>query len=224
MRIEYLQTPLCEITISRPELYRTMGYGDVTPESDICDLCEELIEEAMGFVKPAFCYLVSDNCEIDKESISFEGVNFQTDKTIASLLRKSEELVFFIATAGAEYQAWHDEVTASHDALRLFVLDSLGSVIVESMGDYMEDFLQKQIGDIKHTNRFSPGYCSWRIEEQQKLFPLFKDGNCGVTLNENSLMHPIKSISGVIGTGRDVITKRYGCSICKRTDCYLRRV
>ncbi|MFI3278750.1 MAG: vitamin B12 dependent-methionine synthase activation domain-containing protein [Rikenellaceae bacterium] len=219
----YKEVTLSELTISRSEIYRTMGYGEVTPEAEICEMVEALLGEAATITRPRCCFKMVDECTIHREAVEFEGYGFQLGKTIAGLLRRSESLVFFIATAGEEYQKWHDEVTNEGDALKLFIVDSLGSVIAESAGDYMESCLEKQITGLKHTNRFSPGYCDWDIREQRKLFSLLSDNTCGVDLNDVCLMHPIKSISGVIGVGENVLTKKYGCSICKRTDCYLRK-
>lgn len=216
-----LQVPLSSLSLPRSEIYRAMGYGEVIPDGDILNLIEELIAEINSFVTPAFIYR-NASCEVEKTGFKVEDTYFETSRTIAALLRKSEEGVVFIATAGGEFQRWLDEISASGDALRLFVADAIGTTIVETMGDYMERCLEEELGEKKHTNRFSPGYCGWNIEEQFKLFSLFDSENCGVTLNESFLMHPIKSISGVIGVGDEVITKKYGCSICKRIDCYMR--
>ncbi len=201
-----------------------MGYGETTPETEICDMVEELLSEAASITRPRCSFKIVDKCTINREAVTAGEVEFEVGLTIAGLLRRSESLVFFVATAGEEYQKWHDEVTAQGDALKLFIVDSLGSVIAESAGDYMEACLEKQISALKHTNRFSPGYCAWDITEQRKLFNLMSDNTCGVKINDVCLMHPIKSISGVIGVGENVITKKYGCAICKRTDCYLRKV
>lgn len=219
--ISKLQIPLSSLESPRKEIYRAMGYGEVTPDSDILDIIEGLITELNSFVRPAFIYRTT-NCDVEKTGVNIEDIHFETSRTIASLMRKSESGVVFIATAGGAFQRWLDDVSASGDAIKLFIADAIGTTIVEMMGDYMERCLEESLGEKKHTNRFSPGYCGWNIEEQFKLFSLFDSENCGVTLNSSSLMHPIKSISGVIGVGDEVITKKYGCSICKRTDCYMR--
>lgn len=45
--------------------------------------------------------------------------------------------------------------------VKVFVADSIGSVIAEKAADCMELSLQKAIDERgwRHTNRFSPGYC-----------------------------------------------------------------
>ena len=76
--------------------------------------------------------------------------------------------------------------------------------------------------DYKTTNRYSPGYCGWNVSDQQKLFALLPKNFCGVSLNENSMMLPVKSISAVIGIGKTVEKKDYQCSICDVEFCYKR--
>ena len=109
--------------------------------------------------------------------------------------------------------------------VRVFIADSLGSVIAENTADRMEHHLQTSIDKLgwHHTNRFSPGYCGWHVSEQQLLFPLFDGHTCGVTLTDSSLMVPIKSVSGIIGLGKEVRRLDYTCGLCNFEKCYKRK-
>ena len=107
--------------------------------------------------------------------------------------------------------------------LHIFILDVIGSCIAEKAGDKMELLLEKEIADYNHTNRFSPGYCGWDLTEQKKLFALLDGNPCGIKLSESCLMMPIKSISGIIGTGKNVTKKEYGCQFCELETCYKRK-
>ena len=104
-------------------------------------------------------------------------------------------MAVFVATVGQEYENLVNEIEAEDDSVSLFILYSIGTCLVESVGDYMEEILKKEIGDSNHTNRFSPGYCGWSVEEQKKLFSLLPRGICDVRLSDSCLMYPIKSIS-----------------------------
>ena len=109
--------------------------------------------------------------------------------------------------------------------VRVVIADALGSVIAEKCADEMELTLQESIDKLgwHHTNRFSPGYCGWNVSEQQRLFPLFDGHTCGITLTESSLMVPIKSVSGIIGLGREVRRLDYTCGLCDFKHCYKRQ-
>lgn len=216
-----ISIPFDSLEVLPQEVGRRMGYGEIEPDEFTSALLRRLLEEARARVRPSFYYRILP-CRILAESVEVEGVCFRTEKMLARLLRHSEKIAVFVATAGTRFQRWAEEVAEAKDPLELYVLDALGSCIAESAGDYMERQLENELGDLNHTNRFSPGYCNWPVVEQQKLFGLLPSEICGIRLNESSLMIPVKSISGVIGIGRQVVTKTYGCGICGDKNCYLR--
>jgi len=71
---------------------------------------------------------------------------------------------------------------------------------------------------------FSPGYCSWDVAEQHKLFSFFPTNFCGITLSDSSLMKPVKSVSGIIGIGSDLNRKVHHCLICNDKTCMYGRI
>jgi cobalamin-dependent methionine synthase I len=146
-------------------------------------------------------------------------------KIILRQLRGSEAYTFFICTSGVEYEDYQQQLMKQGDMVRVFIADALGSVIAEHCADRMEEGLQESIDKLgwHHTNRFSPGYCGWHVSEQQLLFPQFKGQTCGVTLTDSSLMLPIKSVSGIIGLGKEVRHLDYTCGLCNFDKCYKRK-
>ena len=133
---------------------------------------------------------------------------------------------FFICTSGVEFEAYQQRLKQQGDMVRVFIADALGSVIAEHCADRMEEILQESIDKLgwHHTNRFSPGYCGWHVSQQQLLFPLFKGQTCGVKLTDSSLMVPIKSVSGIIGVGKEIRKLDYTCGLCNFEKCYKRKL
>jgi len=87
-------------------------------------------------------------------------------------------------TAGSGIDTWIREVIRNGDSLSGYIIDLLGSEIVESAVDLMQLDLEKKMakeGD-NITNRYSPGFCDWLVKEQQKLFEFFPKKFCGITL------------------------------------------
>ena len=156
---------------------------------------------------------------------------FSVGKTIARQLRGSEAFVFFAATAGTEFEVFQHTLQQEEDMVKIYIADSLGSIIAEKTyamdtGNDPAEFTAEYIREKnwKHTNRYSPGYCGWHVSEQQKLFPLFPiAAPCGIRLTDSSLMVPIKSVSGVIGTGTNVRKLEYTCGLCTYENCYRKR-
>lgn len=203
------------------DVYRQMGYGKETP--DECTAVEVLrmLANASQTVVPRYCYMVMDGC-LEKEVLRMGNCEFHLGSIIARQLAGATHFAVFVATAGIEFEEWRKR----DDMLESFIADALGSVIAERSADEMEKALQASIDKLgwKHTNRFSPGYCEWATEEQQKLVPLLGNPNpCGVWLTESALMWPVKSVSGIIGLGENVSYHEYACHLCQLTHCFRRR-
>lgn len=214
--------PYSSLQLSIEDIYQAMGYGEITPGCQVKELIKEVWLRVKQVVSPRFYYQIFD-CEILSDRVRIQDVCFDTGKIIARSLKNSKQIAVFVATAGLEYEALVNDIKSEDDCASLFILDSIGTCITESTGDYMEKRLQAEIGDISHTNRFSPGYCGWNVTEQQKLFALLPPEVCNVKLSDSSLMYPIKSISGFIGIGEGVMTHIYSCGICKMEKCFRKR-
>ena len=181
-----------------------------------------------NILQPRFCFTVIEGGELNTEEklLSVGGTTFSVGRIITSQLRGSVAYAFFVATSGTAFEALQRRLETEGDMLRVFIADSMGSVIAEKTADIMERWLQIYINakGWKHTNRFSPGYCGWHVSEQQMLFSMLPEKDpCGVRLTDSSLMVPIKSVSGVTGLGREVKKLEYTCGLCNYAKCYKRR-
>ena len=192
-----------------------MGYHGAEPDEDACQETQTVILEVSQWLRPQFCFFVVR-----------ELPDFDMGKIILRQLRGSEAYAFFICTSGVEFEAYQQRLKQQGDMVRVFIADALGSVIAEHCADRMEEILQESIDKLgwHHTNRFSPGYCGWHVSQQQLLFPLFKGQTCGVQLTDSSLMVPIKSVSGIIGVGKEIRKLDYTCGLCNFEKCYKRKL
>lgn len=155
-----------------------------------------------------------------------DSVAFNVDKIIYHQLRNSDKLVVFLSTAGEFVSAWSKQLMNEGDLLKGYIVDVIGSEIVEIGMDIIHDELEASFAEqnLNVTNRYSPGYCEWSVSEQQNLFSMLPDNFIGVTLTSSSLMIPHKSISGFIGVGANVRRIGYGCSLCDSDNCLYRRL
>ena len=203
------------LRITLADVYEQMGYHDAEPDEATQQETLAIVNDVRRWLRPQFCFFVVR-----------ELPTFDMGKIVLRQLRASEAYALFVCTAGIEYEEFQQRLKTESDMVRVFIADALGSVIAEKCADEMENCLQLSINKLgwKHTNRFSPGYCGWNVSEQQKLFPLFDGYTCGITLTESSLMIPIKSVSGIIGLGREVRRLDYTCGLCDFKQCYKRKV
>ncbi len=212
-----------DIKISRQEILSELGYRNTIPEAFILDLIDDLCYELKDIVQARYFFEIYQGKVDEKHVILDNGLNLNVGPVISSLLLGASSFAFFIATAGSEFESFMHRINREGDILISFIANAIGSCIAEKTGDIMESDLKAIIGDMNHTNRFSPGYCDWTLPEQKKIFSLLKDNTCGVTLSNSFLMNPIKSISGVVGIGANVKRKKYGCDFCENKTCYKRK-
>lgn len=203
-----------DLQITPADVYEQMGYHGAEPDAATRHETAEIIFEVRQWLRPQFCYLVVR-----------ELPAFDMGKIIVRQLRGSEAYALFVCTSGVEYETYRQRLKQEGDMVRIFIADALGSVIAEKCADQMEQALQENIDKLgwHHTNRFSPGYCGWHVSQQQRLFPFFQGQTCGVMLTDSSLMVPIKSVSGIIGLGKEVRRLDYTCGLCDFKQCYKRR-
>ncbi len=203
-----------DLSIALADIYEAMGYHGVEPDAATQRETVAVVSEVQRWLRPRFSFFVTPSLP-----------PFDLGSIILRQLRGAEAYALFVCTAGQEYEDYQQQLKREGDMVRVFIADSLGSVIAERCADQMEIALQTSIDKLHwcHTNRFSPGYCGWHVSQQQLLFPLFDGHTNGVRLTDSSLMLPIKSVSGIVGIGSSVRKLDYTCGLCDFKQCYRRR-
>lgn len=193
---------------------------------DSKDLTENLLSRCREILTPQAAFVWVEALEENSgDYISIEGWKFNTGRIIKKMLKGSESYAFLIATAGPGPESLARELLEKGDYLEGYITDLLASALVESITNQAQEHLRRMAADkgLLISNRYSPGYCSWDVSEQQKLFGLFPENFCGITLTDSSLMSPIKSVSAVLGIGPAMKYQEYTCEICSMKDCSYRK-
>lgn len=203
-----------------------MGYQTGTAPEPVTMLINEITEELLplGDIKAEYKIFQKISLSQEDKTLHVEGVTFNIKPIIYRQIKEAEEAALFICTAGPVVGEKSRNSMKSGDLLRGYVYDVIGSEVVEAAADMMQEELRKEVADrgMKITNRFSPGYCGWDVAEQHKLFSFFKDNFSGITLTESALMNPVKSVSGIIGIGKNVKYASYQCHLCDDKNCIYR--
>ncbi|MCX6220560.1 MAG: methionine synthase [Bacteroidia bacterium] len=216
-----------ELTLDLPGLQAILGY----PESPLPAPFDDYLLEALDFASQltdikACSRIIEDfQFEPSKGRLVADGRAFLVGKTVLKELRNSEELLFFVCTAGKAISEKSALLLMGDDPAKGYIYDQVGIFLTEAAGDRMQQLIQEELRPgQKATNRYSPGYCHWDVSDQHHLFALFPLAPCGVTLTHSALMNPVKSISGVIGIGKEVSYRDYPCALCLSLNCIYRRV
>ncbi len=228
MRSKKLEFGFKELGLSEEEICRIIGYSTSEEKVLLKQIIAELMELAGNICSIKAHYSVFEDVGFDhgKGFIDIGGVTFCTGRIIEGKMKKAESVAVFLCTAGEGAGNLSHQYMLEKDLLRGYVMDVIGSEIVEAAADKMQEELEGAfaVKGYKITNRYSPGYCGWDVSEQHKLFSLVPDNFCGIRLNESSLMDPVKSVSGIIGLGENVKRVQYSCQLCDMPNCiYMRK-
>jgi len=190
------------------------------------NIIAEILSESAKRITPQGGFEIFDNLGINRmnKSLTIRDVNFNADAIVTRHMNKARSVAVFACTAGPEISRLASEYNRKGHAVHAYIADSLGSIIVERSMDIIQEHLRVLMSEkgLKITNRYSPGYCGWDVKEQKELFGLLPDNYCGITLTDSMLMKPIKSVSGIIGIGKDVTYDHYSCNYCKDINCLYR--
>ncbi len=215
-----------ELEIPKEEISQLLGYdGEEMPEP-FGSYLDEAYQDAAHLCNIRGAVYISENIEFiaNNSSFAIEGQHFDAGKLISRQLKKATSLALFICTAGEGISKKSQELLHGDDPAKGYVYDVLGSITVETAMDKIQKQLSQKFAASgeKITNRYSPGYCDWSVAHQHKLFSFFPEKQCGISVNSSALMHPIKSVSGVIGIGKEVKFNKYHCEMCTSGNCIYR--
>lgn len=214
-----------DLTISPAELRAALGYGTAEPGPDVQEIVDRLTARALEICRPRLGFRIVEG-RVERQRLKLGELDFEPGAIIAAQLRKGSCFAVLIASVGAEMDAWLHDLREGDDVVAAYVADALGSVMAEAIVACGLDRLERYVAPegLRITNSYSPGYCGWNVSEQHALFSLLPEGFCGVRLCESGLMLPIKSVSAVVGIGPEVERRDYGCALCRKADCYKRRL
>lgn len=228
-----------DLGLERQDVYEALGYaGNALPDLTTQQEVAQLLQQVELHLDASYTFVTRSIDTLQR---------FDPGRIILSQIRDSQAVCYFVATVGHWFENEQRHLMEQGDIVKVYLMNEIGSLLAEKVADQVELALEKQISPkgLHHTNRFSPGYCGWQVSEQPLLFEMFgKDANthaddsgfgqntaydalpspCGIKLTESSLMIPIKSVSGIIGIGKDVRKHDYKCNACGLESCYKRRI
>ena len=220
--IKTFQYAFKDLDVKINDLAVVMGYGLELPEP-FPVIIETGMLEASELISLKGGYRLFNELSLNRNdgSVTIGSEKFFPGQIVTTQLRKMTSAALFICTAGERISQRSKELMDAGALMEGYVTDVIGSVAVEKAMDRIAEQLKTEVAyrGLFTSNRYSPGYCNWSVEDQHKLFALFPPDFCGVKLSESSLMHPIKSVSGIIGIGKDVELKDYQCFRCNDKNC-----
>ncbi len=170
---------------------RTLAYlGTKSDASEAqLGLVRQAIEEVKRLSRPSVAtafYTIKD-CPI--------RLNFSSLEKIFTL-GESDSVCIIISTIGPAIDDRMEVLNSRGDYSKSVLIDAAANAYVEQITDDYQDRLNLR----NPTFRFAPGYGDVPLDLQKEIFDNVPgSGKTGIKLDDNYLMHPWKSMTGIIG-------------------------
>ena len=216
------------LRIERDEVLRFQGYkpGLDQPTPEVDALFEEALRLGTALAEPRAVFRAYP-ARTEESVAHVDGRPFAIPQ-IGRLWGPIERAGIALCTIGDALERRVAELFDARELPLAVMLDSVGSAAVESLAEHVNDRLcQRALAEgVRATNRISPGYAGWDVEDQRALFALCPGDPVGIALNAACFMTPVKSISLMVGIGPEARVDHYftQCRRCWLRDCDYRRV
>jgi hypothetical protein len=152
-----------------------------------------------------------------------------SDTPLEHVAEEADSLALFAVTLGEEIS---DRISDHFNAGELadgYILDQVASFAADELASIAgRRFQSEHPRDGLSVLPYSPGYCGWHVSGQRALFAHLRPDEIGISLNDSCLMHPIKSVSGVLVLApikaHDFSPAFPCCATCTTLDCQERIV
>lgn len=188
----------------KAQVLRYLGYRnqEITPEMDaMIDNCMSLMSETARprHVRRTFKFSVGE------AGITLETGFFLPGVDICRHLGGCNQVVLLAATLGISadnlIRFWENT-----DITKSLVLDACATQMIESCCDEIENEVRAEAADrsLNITTRFSPGYGDLPLDIQPGMLAVLDTGRkIGLTCTDSLIMLPRKSVTALIGIGKD---------------------
>lgn len=187
----------------------------------IVAMTEDGVQQAAARVHPTVVFRRLAVEGVDPEGVTLEGGFRLTGSFLAKQLTGAEEVVAAVCTIGPAVEDLASELMANSKHVEGYAVDSAGIVAVGQVTDQFYASLEVEAKSAGKTisYRFSPGLPAWTVAQgQPELFAILKDINTAVELHPSMQMVPVKSLSFVVGIGKELVRRGNECAFCGMRD------
>jgi hypothetical protein len=122
------------------------------------------------------------------------------DTPLEHVAEEAMSLALFAVTLGDEISGRIDALFGAGELAEGYILDQVASFAADQLATIAGRRFRARMeaDDGVDVLPYSPGYCGWHVSGQKALFKQLDPREIGISLNESHLMHPLKSVSGVL--------------------------
>ena len=209
-----------KLVFQEENILRYLGYGERSPSLILQKRVGPLVDVARKLSQPKAVWEVYACDELEEREV----------KSLPEPIRRAEFFAFALCTVGDRIEGGIRALNAEGKMVEGLILDALGSVAVSELAEMVASEIRQWARERGYgvSRAFEPGAGAgdWPLANQRLVFGRLPAVELGVTLTEDLLMQPRKSLSFVMGIGKHVIPipHPFSCAGCPRADCPFRYV
>jgi hypothetical protein len=182
----------------------------------LVEIAEQALKVGIPLLKPRVLYRELAIHEAVHERLKLSGGVVLKGNLVSQHLLPAMKVIAILCTIGPHLEQQAAEVMAS-DMVAGLALEGVGSAAAETLANLACNYFEAQAASsgLKTTMPLSPGMIGWPVEEgQPQIFKLLDGSSIGVALTPSYMMIPRKSLSMVVGVGRDLNIQGSTCDYC----------
>ena len=208
------------------EVLRYLGYKNQKIDKNMTNLINVCAQEIIDISKSSSTYEIFDIERKEDKLFLIGSTLVLKDKDIKDLLINSQRCVVMAATLGTDVDS-KLAYYSKFDITKGVIMDACASTAIEYVCDELQDKIMKNAlkENLYTTTRYSPGYGDFAIDNGSEILNVLDAyKKIGLSITENSIMLPRKSVTALIGLSKTKnIKRRTGCSNCKNLGCKFRK-
>ncbi len=222
------------LNIDEDEVLRYQGLTNDNQKRvpvEIVQITREEIKQGLHLFEPKG---ILDSVRIKQISVSKKkiylknGCSLQFSNSMINLFEGIDSLIVGVVTIGSSLENQVSRFFTAGEYPRAIALDAVGTVAVRFFRDQLTSLACQESREqgMQTTTCFSPGSVDWNISQQKNIFQMIPVEKIGVSLTESYMMVPQKSLSWIIGVGRNIrlsSKNKHSCQICQAINCQFRK-
>lgn len=179
-------------------------------------VAEQALQIGLSAMTPQILYEYRNVETLRHENLILEGGQKLTGRLISQHLKKAEKVVFILVSLGTQLDELVSAKMTSEPVLGI-ALDGFGSAAAEQFANATcAEFEALAIQEgLQASIPLSPGMVNWDVHiGQPEIFQVLDASEIGVSLTYTGLMLPRKSLSMIVGYGKEMSIQGSTCDYC----------
>lgn len=181
-------------------------------------LVDKVLEEAYQLARIEAVCKVFAISKTTNEQMILEGGQALTSSLLVKLAGPARSILLIICTMGRAIDQRIEHYYRNGLSAHAYFLDVAGTCIIEAASRKLVKQIKSQVKsrDLETTIPLGPGHSYWNnLHDQRIIYELLKPEKIGITILPSGIMLPKKSLSMVIGIGRELPpSKENHCYYC----------